>query len=183
MEKVQHLYGARHFTKGELVDIGQRLSKDKLEEMELLQVVEEAELEVVWRLKASIELLKPMTYILPEELLVELHRAEQQVVNPIRGQAKEDGGAPKPEGRTLPKAGTILVRSHDYQCYNIKKIKNPDGTETYKYNDSFRFLVVEQPCKLLRLDKPGYPIYRNPSDAASRAAGSNVNGWKYFEIQ
>lgn len=93
------------------------------------------------------------------------------------------GDPPIPVGRTLPKTGTILVRSHDYQSYNLKKITNPDGSASYKYSDVFRFLVVEQPGKLLRLDDPGGPIYRNPSTAASKATKSNVNGWEYFDIK
>ncbi len=183
MDKVKQLAGANHFTIGELVDIGRRLSKEKLEEMKLLPAVEEAEKENVWRLKAAIELLKPLTHILPEVLLFESERAESQLINPVRGQGKEKGGIPQTEGRTLPKPGTILVRSHDYQSYRWKKVKNPDGSESYIYTDIFRFLVVEQPCKLLRLDNPGGPIYSNPSYAASAATGSRVNGWEYFEIK
>jgi len=108
MGKVKKLIGARHFTIAELVDIGRRLSKAKLEEMDLLSAVEEAEKENVWRLKAAIELLKPLTHILPEVLLFEVERAEAQLVDPIRGQAKEVGGTPRPEGRTLPKPGTCF---------------------------------------------------------------------------
>jgi hypothetical protein len=183
MDKVNQLFGAKHFTVGELVDVGRRLTAEKLDEMKLLSAVEDAERENVWRLKAAIELLRPLTHILPEVLLFELERAEKQLVNPLRGQADEAGGTPRPEGRTLPKPGTILARSHDYQCYNWKKVKKPDGSESYRFSDTFRFLVVEQPCKLLRLDTPGGPIYRSPSDAASEATKSRVNGWDYFGIK
>ena len=183
MDKVRKLVGSKYFTVGELVDIGRRLSEEKLEEMKLLKAVQEAEKENVWRLKASIELLRPLTHILPEALLFELEQAENQVTNPVRGQAKVVGGTPRPEGRTLPPAGTILTRSHNYQSYNWKKIQKPDGGYSYRFSDNFRFLVVEPPCKLLRLDNPGGPIYRSPSDAASSATGSNVNGWDYFGIK
>ena len=166
MGKVKQIRFPRHFTTGELVDIGRRLTKEKLEEMKLLSAVEKAEKENVWRLKAAIELIKPLTHILPEVLLVELERAETQLINPTRGQAIEVGGTPRPGGRTLPKPGTILVSSHGY-----------------RFRKTFQFLVVEQPCKLLWLDEPGGPIYRNPSDAASTATKSRVNGWKYFDIK
>ena len=184
MNKVKQLTGANHFTIGELVDIGRRLSKEKLEEIKLLSAVADAETENAWRLKAAIELLKPLTHILPEILLFELERAEAQLINPVRGQGKEEGGIPQPENRTLPKPGTILIRPHNYQSYRWEKVKNPNGSESYKYSNIFRFLVVEQPCKLLRLDDPNGPIYTNPSYAARAATGSSgVNGWDYFEIK
>lgn len=89
MDKVKQLVGARHFTIGELVDIGKRLSNEILEAMNIFSAVEEAEKENVWRLKAAIELLKPLTHILPEFLLFELEQAESQIVNPVRGKRKK----------------------------------------------------------------------------------------------
>lgn len=166
MGKVKRLRYSRGFTIGELVDIGRRLTKEKLEEMKLLRDVEKAEKENVWRLKAAIELLKPLTHIPQEVLLSELERAEKQLVNPTRGQATEVGDPARPGKRRLPETGTVLVHYHRGNVL-----------------DAFRFLVVEQRCKLLWLGEPGGPIYRNPSVAASAATGSKVNGWEYFDIQ
>jgi len=183
MSTVEQLFGARHFTTGELAALGKRLTQQKLEEMELFEAVEQAEKDMVWRLKAAIDLMTPLTHILPAQLLTELANAEKQLENPVRGQAKEQGGTSQPKGRTLPRAGTILVKEHEYRWYNIEKVVEPDGTTTYRYSDSFRFFVVEQPCKLLRLNMPGGPIYTSLSVAAGRAGKGSFNGWRYFGIE
>lgn len=183
MSTVEQLFGARHFTTGELADLGKRLPKEKLEEMELFEAVEQAEQDVVWRLKAAIDLMTPLTHILPAQLLTELANAEKQLQTPKRGHAKEEGGTSQPKGRTLPRPGTLLVKKHDYRWYNIEKVIEPDGTTSYRYSDSFRFLVVEQPCKLLRLNSPGGPIYTSLSAAAGHAAKGSFNGWRYFGIE
>jgi len=164
--KVLTRYGKRGFTTGELVDIGRRLTKEKLAEMRLLGYVEKAEKENVWRLKAAIELLKPLTHIHREVLRAELERAEAQLIDPTRGQAKEVGGYPVPGRRALPEVGTVLKCTH-----------------SRGHQETFRFLVVEQPGKLLWLGEPSGPVYRNPSSAARKATRNSVNGWDYFNIK
>ena len=166
MPEVKLLRFNRGFTIGELVDIGRRLSEKKLDEMRLLDYVKNAEKENVWRLKATIELLKPLTHIHREVLGAELERAEAQLINPTRGQAKEVGGYAVPGLRTLPKQGIVLKCTHSR------------GRQ-----ETFRFLVVEQPGKLLWLGEPSGPVYRNPSSAARKATRTSVNGWDYFNIK
>ena len=166
MPEVKLLRFNRGFTIGELVDIGRRLSEKKLDKMRLLDYVKKAEKENVWRLKAAMELLKPLTHIHREVLWAELKRAEAQLVNPTRGQAKEVGGYPVPGQRTLPKPGIVL------RC-----------THSRGHQKTFRFLVVEQPGKLLWLGDPSGPVYRNPSSAARKATRTSVNGWDYFNIK
>ena len=163
---------------GELIDIGWRLSERQLENMDLLKAVEKAEEENVSRLKASIKLLKPLTCMFSDTLIDELKRAKSQLANPKRGQAIEVGRAVNTKGRTFPEPGTIFNCLHEYR-YG-RKVKNSDGTDSYKYSDTFRFLVVEQPSKLLRLDEPRGPIYLSPSKAITRATGSSGNGWRFL---
>ena len=182
MENAKQLVGSKHFTLGELVDLGRRLRQEKLEQIGLLSAVQAAETEAVWRLQAAIELLTPLTHKSLGALCSELEQAKRQLTAPTRGQAKLTGGMPGPGSRSLPSAGTLLIRPR-YLPSDISKIpSNLDGGYAYKLANHLRFLVVEPPCKLLWLDEPGGPIYSSPSLAASTAMGSSVNGWEWFGV-
>jgi len=174
----------KHFSIGELVGIGRRLTKAQLEDTRLFSYVEKAEKENVQRLRSIMDLIKPLTHISPEVskiLLLELERAESQLSHPVRGPAREVGRTPKPEGRTLPPPGTLYICSHKYRPPKWREVKGPNGTRLlYPISDTFKFLVVKQPCKLVCLNDPDGPIYRNPSIAARKATGNQTNGWEFF---
>lgn len=177
------LKGEKHFTTGELVDIGARLTADRLRSMGLLDAVERAEAENLWRLEAAVALLRPLTQLrLDSSLLKLLSEARTQVTSPVRGQAKMDGASSAPGNRSLPSAGTLMIRPRDHFRGNLNFLPNADGGYARKYDKCFRFLVVHPPCEMLWLDEPGGPIYRSPSLAARRAVGHPINGWKWFDI-
>ncbi|KXS53152.1 MAG: hypothetical protein AWU57_2471 [Marinobacter sp. T13-3] len=176
------LTGSQHFLLGELVEIGRRLTEPQIQKMGLLQAVIESEQEYLWRLKSVADLLRDSTGKFREDLDNELALAESFASEPKRPGSRLIGNSPGVgEKRTLPAPGTLIVREYNYQ-YPWPERKGPDGTATKVSSETFRFVVVDTPSKLIRLGESNGGIYLSVSGAASAATGSQTDGWRFFDI-
>lgn len=174
--------GAKNFLLGELVELGRRLTDVQLEKMKLLDAVTEAEQEYYWRLKATNDLLRDCTGQLREELEKEFKIAEQFSKNPQRKSSNSIGNNPSiGDKRSLPEPGTLIVRKYSYQ-YPYPERRQPDGSLKKVSLETFRFVVVDTPSKLIRLGERNGGIYLSVSGAATAATGSQTDGWRFFGI-
>lgn len=179
---VKFYKGAKHFCAGELVELGRRLTEAQLTKMQLLEAVMAAEQDHYWRVKAARDLLRDATGPIAEALEAELKRSEEYAKNPNRKGSKVNGAHPSyGEKRSLPEPGTLIVRDYKYQ-HPLPERRQPDGTIKKVSTETFRFVVVDTPSKLLRLGDYEGGIYLSVSGAASAATGSNTDGWRFFEI-
>lgn len=179
---VKFYRGAKHFLRGELIELGRRLTETQLTKMQLLDEVVEAELEHLWRIKAALDLLKGSTGPFMEALKWELKLAEEYATKPDRKGSKLIGGHPSSgENRTLPEPGTLIVRDYKYQR-PFPERRQADGTFKKVTSETFRFVVVDTPSRLLRLGDYEGGIYLSVSSAAREATGSSTDGWRFFEI-
>ena len=175
--------GSKHFTLGELVEIGRRLTEPQIEKMGLLEAVIEAEQDYLWRLKAAKDLLRESTGKFREELERELLLAEEFINEPKRTGSEAIGNNPSyGEKRSLPEAGTLIVRRYKYQ-YPWPERRQPDGSVKKVSAETFRFVVVDVPSKLILLGERSGGLYLSVSGAATAATGSQTDGWRFFEIR
>ena len=174
--------GAKYFLLGELVELGRRLTEAQLENMGLLEAVINAEQEYYWRIRTAYYLLRDITGQFREELEKEFKMAEQFAKDPKRKGSKLIGSHPSfGEKRSLPEPGTLIVRTYKYQ-HPWPERQQLDGSIKKVPSETFRFVVVDTPSKLIRLGERDGGIYLSTSKAATDATGSQQDGWRFFEI-
>ena len=179
---VRNFIGAKHFLLGELVDLGRRLTNQQLEKMQLLDDVISAEQQYLWRIRSVADISRDFTGDISKAIQRELVIAEKFVANPERkGSCFEGNGPVYDEKRTLPVPGTLIIRRYKYQ-HPWPERTMPDGTLMKVPSETFRFVVVDTPCQLLRLGDEKNLIYRSVSGAAVAATGSSTDGWRFFDI-
>ncbi len=152
--KVKFLYGAEHFLLGELVELGRRLKDEQLEKMGLLEYVVKAEQEYYWRIVAISDLMRDFTGLLKEEIYSGFEQARQYAMEPKRNGSNFIGQSSRHGGRSLPKPGTLIIRTFEY------------------YN--FRFVVVDSPSKIIRFGDKDGGIYLNVSPSVNSFSKANV---------
>ena len=183
MKNPDYCNTSKHFTLGELVELGRRLIDSQLERMKLLHAVIKAEQEYYWRLKAAQDLFRESTGQLREEIEKEIKIAAKFAENPLRKSSEEIGNNPRfGEKRSLPQPGTIIERRYNHQHPWPKK-RQIDGTFRTVQSEIFRFVVVDTPSKLIRLGEKDGGIYLSVSGAAKAATGSQTDGWRFFGIE
>ena len=180
--KVKYKQGTEHFEPHELLELGRRLDESQLETMGLLAAVMEQEKQAYWRLSAAAELLGPLAQSYAPDLSDAAHDAARQVAKPARGSAKQKGQRAQAGKRTFPEPGTLIVKQHRYQSYNVPTVTK-NGKTTRSPFRTFRFVVVGHPSTLLLLGDDEDRLFRNPSLAASAATGNeNEPGWDFFGL-
>jgi hypothetical protein len=178
---IKYLPGAEHLTLSELVELGRRLGEDDLDRMRLRDSVRDAEFQVYWRLRAAMELVGELSEPWANDLARAAAGAERQARYPERGSAKRWGGSSRSHGRSLPEPGTLIIKPHSYQSWNVPEETLPDGTKRRVRYPTFRFVVVRRPSSLILLGDDEDYIYTNPSIAARKATGNTAEqGWAFF---
>lgn len=171
MSKVTYAPGSEELTRKELLEVGRRLTRSTLEEIDLLDVVRRAELDAFWRARAAAELLTKRS-----EVLEESDDLRRQVLDPDRGSADMRRITSHPRGRRLPPPGTVIIKKHRYQNWNA-----PDAAESVF--TEFRFVVIDPRGGLLLLGDDRDVVYGSPSAAATAATGNTAaKGWDFFGI-
>ncbi|MFB1489311.1 MULTISPECIES: DUF4357 domain-containing protein [unclassified Thiocapsa] len=181
-QKVKLLNGSAYFERGELVELGRRLSDAQLEQIGLREAVIGAEQEHYWRLLAASDLLRGGNDHLWGLLQSELQAARGWALSPDRKSPKLSGNHPAyGEKRCLPPAGTLIERWIFYKSPYPEKLQ-ANGLYKRVSREKFRFVVIKPPFQLILLGDKENLLYLSPSAAAVAATGGSVNGWDFFDI-